>query len=239
MKKLAIFFASLAVSAGGAFAQGQFDSGAGILQFQSFAPVFLARPTNDLANPFPVADATATADSVAKGKFSPDLKSPSEYPLWVDPFIDGLGIPAVWEDDSAASEAGSAGNTDYAAGPVDYSSMSSQDQTLWGGNPGWIEDSAYMAPISTESNAGLAAAQTIPWQDQVGGNSATGAGKANDSGGASVPSARQADDVDDWADASSPHRVIASPEPNTIALTLIGGLLFGWWRFARRRGFPA
>jgi len=237
MKKLALIVASLAGMAGGACAQGQFSAQAGILN--SNALHSHARQTNNLEDPFSDAGSTAAAYSFARGELSQDLSTPGGSPSGAEFFDAALPRPAAWEDHSTAFEAAPDENAVDSLAPVDFSDGSFRRLFRDSDFRAWNYDSVYAKAVTNEWNGNWVVVQTTPWRDDAGGNSGSGPGKAVVSVGGAEPSEQQVSDDFLYQPPTLIFRQIASPEPNTVALALIGGLLVGWRLFARTRGSPA
>jgi hypothetical protein len=99
----------------------------------------------------------------------------------------------------------------------------------------WAYDASYASAGSVGSDGLLASAQIITLHEAEAAGGASG--YATRSIASSNPSVQQSGDE---SDVFGPRRLIipniASPEPNTVALAIIGGGLLGWRQLAKRRG---
>jgi hypothetical protein len=216
----------------GAYAQGQLSAEESIPRSTTLR--LFALQTNDAEPP------VSAEGSVESRAASAGQDTPYGMPAPGKPVIGGLASHPAWEVAAAAFEVASDENADASPTTVDFSYGPSHRHSTDLDFRAWTYDSVYTKAVTNDLNGNLVAVQIIPGPDEFGGNSGSGAGKANNVVVGSGPSEQQA--TEDLLD--QPRRLLnvnpnlSVPEPNLVALTFFGGLLMGWRRFDRTRRSP-
>jgi hypothetical protein len=236
MKNLVLFLAFWAVMTPGAYAQGQLSPDESNPDpNQSYQAAHQTTRTKDVVSSEGL---ISTGPELSKAKLGLMDQTPVTSVL-AEKRISLRLDDAAWEESHAEQGAvDSAGLEELLS--LEYPALRSKEPRFSPSNfRAWDYGADDSDMMTVGSIGGVAAGQNVSAQSATAGSGA-GAGSANNSAASTGPSAEEGDLV--LMDAAGPHRLvisnIASPEPNTVALGLLGGAALGWRRLARRRENP-